>query len=171
MINKTLIGLIDLLLAVSAYATEKHPLHVYADISANSLIQSGLLKRLRALKDVEIMAHIEDAESGFLIGAISIKNVRDNLMGYAISVVYAEAFPVYSGLFKTGPQDSRPYPENKPLTDFLDKDRKGRAVLQDMNVYTCNPQDLDHTLDEIVADFDVKMLEPQRKTGLKAISL
>lgn len=114
--------MISLLLAVSAYANESHLLHVCVDITADdSLVESGLLRRLRALKDVEIISHIEDAESGgFYAVAITTHDAQHNVTGYAISVVYAEGFPVCSAFIKRGPEDPRPVPENKWLRDLLD---------------------------------------------------
>ena len=153
------------MLAVSAYATEAHPLHVCVDITADdSLVESGLLKRLRALKDVEITTHIEDAERGLYTVAIATHDAHHDVVGYAISVLYVEGFPLYSEFIKRGPEDSRPVPENKWLRDFLDKDRKGRAVLLTHRIYACSPEGLDHALDKISADFDVTMLEPIRKS-------
>jgi hypothetical protein len=65
-IKKPLIGLISLLLAVSACAVEAQPQHIYVGITAeDDLIKSKLLKRLREFKDVEIAPNIEDAKTGF----------------------------------------------------------------------------------------------------------
>jgi hypothetical protein len=83
-------------------------------------------------------------------------------VGYAISVVYADSFPVYSNVVPleatAGNGSSLQW-----LRDFLTKDRKGRAVLRSHLLYTCGSASLDQTLDKIVADIDVDVFEPIRK--------
>jgi hypothetical protein len=52
MTNKTLIGLISLLLlALPVFATEVPPQHVSVAIDTDNLIKSGLMKRLREFKE------------------------------------------------------------------------------------------------------------------------
>lgn len=156
-----LIGLISLWLAVAAVASETITQHVYVKIaSSDSTIESGLLKRLREFKDVEIQGHIEDAEDDFYITVMPIET--DRLLGYAISVVYAEAFPLYGNIVPleatVGSGSSL-----QSLRDFLIQDRKGRTEYRNSHLYMCGRKDLSDTLDQIIADINVEVFEPVRK--------
>jgi len=91
-------------------------------------------------------------------------------VGYAISVVYTKAFPYYSNIVPleatVGSGSSL-----QRLRDFLTKDRKGKAVLRDSRLYTCGRENLDHTLNKIVADMDVEVFEPICEFGAKAAEI
>lgn len=159
MVKKTLIALTSLLLAASAIAAESHTQHIYLHIKADSIIDSGLLKRMREFKDVEIVAHIEDALDGFYIMAFAMENHHDDVVGYAISVNYTAPLPFYSSLADVVPETGN----RSWVRDYLDKERKGKAILLGQHLYTCSLKDLNGTLDEVIADINVEVLEPERK--------
>jgi hypothetical protein len=160
------ITLTSLWLAVSAVASEtttQHVQRVYVNVtSSDSIIESGLLKRLREFKDVQIQAKIEDAEDDFYINALPI-TVHDRLLGYAISVVYAVGFPSYSNIIPPEATVGSHLTSLQWIRDFLDKDRKGRTVYVTNFMYISTRETLSHTLDHIVAELNVQVFEPLRK--------
>jgi hypothetical protein len=94
----------------------------------DSVVQSGLLRRLRAIKGVEIVPAAEDAD--YYLGAMEISiSVQQVVKGHAVSLATVVA--------------------NRPGNLY--------SRLYILGVYS-----LDSQLDEVVADFDVEILEPDR---------
>jgi hypothetical protein len=130
-------------------------LQVGGDNKIKSVVESGLLRRLREFKDVEIAYSEDQADDSFHIIATALHN-SNGPTGYALSVVYSSKQPL--SLISTL---AHRRPENKGLGDLIDTLTKGLSVYRDVALYVGG--ELEPQLNSVVADIDVDVLEPWRK--------
>ena len=96
----------------------------------DSVVESALLRRLRAIKDIEVVGKGEAADYYLSVTEASI-TVQGVLKGYALSLATV-------------------------VTDNQSIDLRDR-------LYILGAHSFDSQLDNVVADFDVSVLEPDRK--------
>jgi hypothetical protein len=141
------------------------PVRVYVSVSASpmieSVIESGLLRRLRAFKDVEIVHSVNPTSSpvsdvsAVYVQAIETENQDKHQTGHAIAVVFTETDPL--DVVK-----ALAYEDQKKIAGLIVDRLRGRTVYKGQSIYTCGLNDLNRVLDKMVADIDTYILEPVR---------
>jgi hypothetical protein len=147
--------------ATKGHAREASPEGVYIQVEApetiEKLVKSRLLKRLRGSQNVKIATTIDNAENGIFVGAIALRLQSGQQDGYCFSVIYASKVP-----FLAVRDLARGYLDEKVLGMITDEIR-GQACLRRQMMYVCSIGGLNGTIDEIVADINVEILEPDRQ--------
>jgi hypothetical protein len=137
------------------------PEGVYIQVEAPEMIEkfvkSRLLKRLRESQNVKIATTIDNAEDGIFVGAIALRLKSGQQDGYCFSVIYASKDP-----FLAVRDLARGYLDEKVLGMITDEIR-GQACLRRQMMYVCSIGGLNGTIDEIVADINVEILEPDHQ--------
>jgi hypothetical protein len=139
--------------------TDTFPEFLYIDVRAPSLIKnvikSGLLKRLREFKGVQIMPTIDSAFDIFYVQAVELQSKDGVLTGYSINVVYASTYLLFA---------LQALASAHANSDFFKSQIHDQAIYDGQATYICSPDDLDRILNKIVADIDVNVLELSRQT-------
>jgi hypothetical protein len=146
--------------AAKRHASKALPEGVYIQVDApemiENLVKSRLLKRLRGFQDVKIATTIDNAEDGIFVGAIALRLTSGQPDGYCFSVIYASKDPllVVRDL-------ARGYVDEKVL-EMIANEIRCKTCLRRQMMYVCSIGGLNDTIDEIVADINVEILEPDR---------
>jgi len=135
---------------------------VNAPATIENLVKSGLLRRLRQFKDVEIVQSVNPTSSpmsgvfAFFLTAVEVTNKGGEQKGYAISMVSADtdALDVVKILA---------HEKDEKLGAEIAGALVGKTVFTHQDLYVFSLQDLNRTLDAIVADMDSETLEPTRQ--------
>jgi hypothetical protein len=135
---------------------------VNAPATIENLMKSGLLRRLRQFKDVEIVQSVNPTSSpmsgvsAFFLTAVEVTNKGGEQTGYAISMVSADTDALDVVKILAREKDEKLGAE---IADAL----HGKTVFTHQDLYIFGPEDLNRTLDAIVADMDSETFEPTRQ--------
>jgi hypothetical protein len=139
---------------------------IYVSVSAPAMIQnvieSGMLRRLREFKDIEIVHSVNPTSSpmsgvfAFYVTAIQVKNNDEDQTGYAIAVASTDSDPLDVA-------KALAYEDQKKIAGQIVDALHGETAFRALWIYTCGLKDLNNLLDTIVADIDTKIFEPTRE--------